>query len=250
MLESFIGGLGLWALIPSAFWILMILDCVKNERDRQTWLWILIFLNVPGAIVYFFACWLPRANVPVPNYFKQWTHQQKLWNAEAAVKNIGKAYQYIELGNVQCEIGTFDKAAESYQLALEKEPNNPNALWGCAFLAVRNKQFDVAQDFLARLIRLDPDYRCGEASLLYGRSLFEIKDWNAAKPHLESDVRRWSHPESSVLLAKVLIQEGNTIEARNHLESMIAKVKASPIYHYRRNQTWVNQAEKLLKQLR
>ncbi len=250
MVGSFIGTLGIWALIPTIFWLLMILDCVKNERDRQTWLWILVFLNVAGAVVYCFACWLPRANFPIPNYFKRWTYQQKLWNAEAAVRNIGKAYQYIELGNVQCEIGDFERAAESYRLALEKEPKNPNALWGCASVEVRNRQFHTARDFLATLIDLDPDHRCGEASLLYGRSLFEVKDWSAAKTHLASDIKRWGHPEASVLLAKILIEEGQSAEARNYLDSMIANVKASPSYHYRRNQTWITQAQKLLKQIR
>jgi hypothetical protein len=249
MVEGFIAVLGTWALIPTVFWLLMILDCVKNERDRQTWLWILVFLNVAGAVVYFFACWLPRANLPIPNYFKRWTYQQKLWTAEAAVKNIGKAHQYIELGNLQCEMGLLEKAADSYRSALEKEPKNPNALWGCASLAVKNKQYETAKDLLATLISVDPDHRCGEASLLYGRSLVELQDWGMAKAHLEDDIKRWSHPESSVSLAKILIQDGKKAEAREHLEAMIAKMMASPLYHYKRHQNWVAQAHKLLRQV-
>jgi hypothetical protein len=249
MVEGILASLGVWVLLPSAFWMLMIFDCVRNEPDRQTWLWILLFLNVAGAVVYFFACWLPRANLPIPNYFKRWTSGQQLWNAEAGVRNIGKAHQYVALGNVHCEMGAFDKAAEAYQQALDKEPKNPHALWGCALVEMRNKQFDRAKEHLQNLLEIDQDYKCGEASLCYGKALFELQDWDATKSHLEKDIKYWSHPESSVLLATILIQQGNSSEASECLETMMAKVKASPIYHYRRNKKWINKAEKMLRSL-
>lgn len=40
------------------FWILMIVDCAnrkfKNENDKIVWILILIFLQVIGAIIYYF----------------------------------------------------------------------------------------------------------------------------------------------------------------------------------------------------
>ncbi len=249
MIAGLFSSLGIWVLLPGAFWMLMIFDCVRNEPDRQTWLWILMFLNVPGALIYCVACWLPRANVPIPNYFKRWASRQPLWNAEAAVKNIGKAHQYVTLGNVLCDLGTFDKAVEAYDQALEKEPENTHALWGMAFLEMKNQQFDRAKNHLKTLLKLDRDYKCGEASLLYGKALSALKDWDAAKIHLEQDIKYWSHPESSTLLAQILIDRGNTQEARDCLTTMTTKVKASPIYHYRRNKKWVSRAEKMLRSL-
>ena len=162
MVQALVSSLGVWVLLPSAFWMLMIFDCVRNEPDRQTWLYILMFLNIAGAIVYFFACWLPRANVPMPNYFKRWSLRQALWNAEAAV---------------------------AYQQALEKEPGNPHALWGAAFIELKNKQFAAAKDHLEALLTLDRDYKTGEASLLYGKALFELGDWEPARSHLEKDIK-------------------------------------------------------------
>jgi hypothetical protein len=37
-------------LLATAFWIWMIYDCAKNEPERY-WLYIIIFLNFPGALV-------------------------------------------------------------------------------------------------------------------------------------------------------------------------------------------------------
>jgi hypothetical protein len=249
MIEALLASYGVWVLIPSAFWMLMIFDCVRNEPDRQTWLWILMFLNVAGAAVYFFACYLPRSNVGSASYFKRWTLRQALWNAEAGVRNIGKAHQYLTLGNVLADMGNPDKAAEAYQQAIEKDPQNTHALFGLACVEMQMKQFANAKPHLQHLLKLDPNHKSGEASLMYGKALFELKDWQAAKVHLAEDIRYWSHPESSVLIAIIHKQDGETQQSRDCLETMLAKVKASPMYHYRRHQRFVNQATKLLKTL-
>jgi len=249
MIEGLLSSLGLWVLLPSIFWMLMIFDCIRNEHDRQTWLWILLFLNIAGAVIYFFACWLPRSQLPSSNYFKRWTYRQQLWNAEAAVRNIGKAHQYLVLGNVLTEMGTFPKAAEAYQQALEKEPKNTHALWGLAAIEMQASQFTNAKNHLQTLMQLEPDYKRGDASLLCGKALFELKEWDAAKSHLEKDIKHWSHPESSLLLATIQKQEGELEKSRECLETMISKLKASPTYHYRRHQSVLRKAEKLLKTL-
>ncbi|MBW4522395.1 MAG: tetratricopeptide repeat protein [Scytolyngbya sp. HA4215-MV1] len=241
--------IGVLAFLTTGFWMLMIFDCVRNDPERNTWLWILIFLNFPGAVIYFLFHRLPQMNLPMPNYFKRWTLRQALWKAEAAVKNIGKAHQDVALGNVLSEIGDFEKAINAYQQALDKDPKNPNALWGLAFIEMQQNRFSDARTHLELLIALDADYKCGEASLLYGRALFELQDWQIAKTHLEKDVKYWSHPESCMMLATIQQQEGDIQAARNCLETMLAKVKASPTFHYRKNLRWVKKAEKMLRNM-
>jgi hypothetical protein len=237
------------ALLTSAFWMLMIFDCLRNDPERNTWIWILIFLHFPGAVIYFLIRRLPQLNLPVPNYFRRWMMRDKLWTAEAAVRNIGKSHQYVNLGNVLLEMGDSEKAEEAFTQALDKEPKNTHALWGCAYLEMRQRKFDAARAHLETLLKLEADYKCGEASLLYGKALFELPDWEAAKIYLEKDIKHWSHPEASIMLATIQTQEGNSSAARNCLENMLAKVRSSPTYHYRRHQRSIKKAEKLLKTL-
>jgi hypothetical protein len=231
------------------FWVWMLYDCIQNERDRQTWLWLLIFLNVIGALLYFISRWLPRAQFPVPSFFKRWTRRDALWQAEAAARNIGKAHQYVQLGNILYDMGDRTKAAEAYTQALEREPDNVQALWGNACIALDEKRLADAQPYLKDLVRVRPDFMYGDPSLTYGHVLFQMGVLDAAKAHLEQHLKTWTHPEAYMLLAKIERQQGDTNKARDTVETMIIKIKSSTPYHYRRHQRFVREGERMLKAL-
>lgn len=240
---------GTIAFATTGFWMLMIFDCVRNEPKGSSWLWLLIWMNFPGAVIYFAARKLPYLDIPVPNFFKRWTMKEALWNAEAGVHNIGKSHQYVTLGNVLLEMGDLDRSLAAYREALTKEATNSHALWGCATIEMQQQRFDLAAGYLKTLLAQEPEYKRGEASLLYGKALYELMDWDDAKLHLALDIKKWSHPESFILLAEIAIQDGEANIAKGYLETMLSRVKASPRYNYRKNQHFVRQAERMLKKL-
>lgn len=239
---------GTIAFATTGFWMLMIFDCVRNEPKGSSWLWLLIILNFPGAVVYFVARKLPDLDIPVPNFFKRWTMKDALWNAEAGVTNIGSSHQYVTLGNVLMEMGKLNRALECYQDAVYKEPGNTHALWGCATIEMQRKNFELGRSYLQELLDRDAEYKRGEASLLYGKALYELKQWSAAKSHLTLDVKHWSHAESLLLLAKIALNsDRDPVAAKKYLEMMLARLKASPRSNYRKNQHLVRSVEKMLK---
>jgi tetratricopeptide (TPR) repeat protein len=251
--------LGPLAFATSAFWMLMIYDCIKNEPKGSSWLWLLIVLHFPAAVIYFLLRKLPYLNIPTPSFFKRWTMKDALWNAEAAVQNIGKSHQYVILGNVLLEMGEHNRALAAYLEALVKEPDYAPALFGCGKIEMQQKKFELAVVHLKALMQKDPEYKRGEASFLYGKALYETAQWSTAKTHLEQDAKYWGHSESWLLLAKIALrQEGDSLQdssasqeaARSYLNTMITKLKASPKYHYRLNQHLIHEAEKMLKTLR
>lgn len=233
----------------AGFWGWMLFDCFRHEPDRGTWLLIIFFLNVPGAILYCVVRRSPYMNIQLPSQLRRWTHRKKIWDAEAAAKHIGKSYQYIDLGNVLLDAGMSDRAFEAFQQAIDQDPKNPNALWGIASIEAMGKDYTAAKEHLTTLMQVDPDHKFGEGSLAYAQVLYELHDWELAVPHLVDDLKRWSHPESAIMLATIYGDQGKTDAARDVLDTMMFKLKGTPHFYFRKKRHLLSQARKLLRRL-
>ncbi|MEM9161741.1 MAG: tetratricopeptide repeat protein [Cyanobacteria bacterium P01_F01_bin.4] len=246
----FFNSFGWLGLLGTAFWIWMLYECLKSGKDRQ-WIWLLIFLNVIGAVMYFIIHWLPQH----PNFLARFgivnrrKLRDKLWQAEADAKNIGNATQYVTLGNTLFDMRQTDRAYEAYQQALEKEPENPKALWGAAQSASEKTDYAAAKEYLARLLKVKPDYSYGEASLAYGEVLCQMEEYEAAVPHLQGHLKNWSNPEAYLMLATLQENRQEPDAARETLETMILKIKGFVPFQYRKNEHFIRKAERKLKAL-
>ena len=232
----------------------MIYDCLKTGGGRQggyIWVWILLFLNVIGAGLYFFIIWLPNH----PNAFGDlpWIHQGKLrnalWQAQADAKNIGKAKQYQRLGDIHYQMRDLESAKIAYNTALAKEPNNCKVIWGIACVAMEQKDFETAREHLQHLISLEPEFAYGEASFAYASVLHQLKELELAEEHLQKHIKLWCHPPTYMMLAEIYEQREHKEQARDILETMIIKIKSSTPFQYRKNEGFIRQAERILKKL-
>ncbi|BBD60392.1 putative TPR domain protein [Nostoc sp. HK-01] len=228
-------------LLMTGFWLFMLYDCIRNEPKQRLWLWILILVNFPGAIAYFFTRWISRSNVPLPNYLSYWKSSHKLWTAATQPRSIGK----VNIG----DFGRFYQAETTSKQDLKSTDDNLQTLWNAAVIDIENQELASAQQYLQTILKIDPDYQYGDASLIYGETLFALQEFAAAKQHLENHIQHWSHPQAYITLAKILYQQGDVETARNYLETIIVKVKESSYYHYKRKQV-ISKAEKLLKTIK
>ncbi|MBE7385393.1 MAG: tetratricopeptide repeat protein [Leptolyngbya sp. SIO1E4] len=244
--------LGPLSLLGTAFWIWMLYDCLKNgTRSGYTWIWIMLFLNVIGAGLYFFIVWLPNhpnalSNMP---WVSRGRLRNALWQAEAEARNIGKAHQYMKLGDIHYQMRNLEAAEQAYSTALEREPDNVKALWGAACVAIDQQALDAARQHLKTLLSIQPEFSYGDASLAYGQVLYQMENFEAAQAHLQQHIKSWSHPPIYLMLAQIYQQQGDFAQARETLETMIIKIKSSTQFQYRKNQRFIRQGERLLAQL-
>ena len=239
-------GCGGWLYLPLTIW--MVIYCARTDPERYIWIWIIIIVPL-GPFIYLLARWLPNQAFQMPGFLRKWTRGKEIQRLRVAAHQIGNAHQYIELGEALRETGRDEQAAEAYARAIEKDGANLQALWGAALVDFRNGRFGGARDKLGTIIDTDPAYKFGDVSLLYGKTLYSLKDIPAATDHLEQHKRRWRHPEGLFLLAECYAQQDQPAAAREQLEALIEDLDGSPRAIARKHIFWKGRARRMLRRL-
>lgn len=233
-----------------AFWIWMVVHCVRNEPRVGIWLWILLFFNFPAALVYFVVCWMPGARISTHSpLFNRWRKARQIPRLEVAARNIGNAHQFVELGDAYRETGQTDRAAECFAKALQKDQASLPALWGAAQVESKRLNHAAARAHLEQILARDGSYKFGDVSLAHCRTLCELQESDAALARLQEHVKRWPNPEAFVLLATLQSERGEPAAARRNLETMLIELRGGPAFFARQNTGWARKARRLLKKL-
>jgi hypothetical protein len=242
-------GMSLTSLLYSAFWLWMLWHCLRTEPDRSTWVWIMLIVPGIGPILYFVVRYLPSSDFRAPKFLGRWTRGRELARLEAASAQIGNPYQFILLGDALREVGRYDESAGAYARALQKEPENLQALWGAAQVAGVKKEHGRIRDLTRQILDKDPRYKFGDVSLAHGKALVDLETKHEAMSHLEQHVRQWRHPEAVYLLATLYAEQGNKQGAKSHLQSVLHDISGSPAAIARKHGRWKSRAKQLLRKL-
>jgi hypothetical protein len=237
------------SLFVTAFWIWMLVDCIRREPDRYFWFWVILVIFPLGATVYFFMRWVPHNELQPPKFLRNWTRGGERRRMETAAAQIGNAHQFVGLGDFRRDMGQFGAAGEAYARALEKEPRNMQALWGAALVDMRLRDFASAKESLETALKIDPQYKFGDVSVAYGRALYELGAREEAERHLQGHVKRWRHPEALFVLATILNERGDVGAARLQLTDLLQDVHGCPKAIARKFGRWRSKARRLLRSL-
>ncbi len=243
---AFFGFLG---IVYSAFLIWMIYDCALRDPDRGIWIIVMLFLQPLGAIVYFFARYVPRNDFRRLKQFVGQFQTRELRQREIAARQIGNPYHWIQLAEKQREMRRFEDAAQSYREALDREPTNLQAKWGLALCLEHEKQPAEALPQIDEILAEQPDYKFGDVSLARGRLLMELERWQEAQQHLAAHVDRWRQPEGLYRLAQCLHRSGNDEAAREQVRALIMDIEGSPAAIARQQNQWKRKGKQLEKRL-
>ena len=236
-------------LLGALFTLWMIIYCLRHDSERSTWLWILLVFPGMGAVIYFFARWLPSSSMEPPAFLRRWTEGPKIRRLEVAAQQIGNSHQFVEWGDALREVKRWPEARVAYLQALAKEPGNLPALWGAANTESQLEELPAARPHLEAILRIDPGYKFGDVSLLYGKTLHALPEREAELAHWRTHLKRWRQPEALSLLAELLIERGEFPEARQCLNTLIADIEITPRALARKVFFWKGRAKKLLRRI-
>lgn len=238
----------LW-LLYSAFWLWMLIHCIRFEPDRFFWIWVMLIVPFVGVIVYAATRYFPAGDHPAPELVRRWLRGKDLARLQAAAEQIGNPHQFIQWGDALRDVGGWRRAGSAYDQALRKDPENLPALWGAALVAEHDGRSGDVVALCRKILAKDPQYKFGDVSLAFGKALADQGKTDDARAHLDQHVRRWRHPEGLYLLAKLCREQGDPAAARQHLRSLLQDLNASPTAIARKHGRWKSRARQLLRQL-
>lgn len=247
--DLFTLGFSLLSLLYFAFWAWMLIHCIVYEPDKFFWLWLLVIVWFPGAIIYAVIRYFPASNWTAPRWVRTWTKGRELQRLEAATLQIGNAHQFVVYGDALREVGQWGPARAAYESALKKDPRLLPALWGAAQVEEARGNVAEAADLAQRVLAADPNYKFGDVSLVYGRCLMEKGQRDAAREHFAQHVRRWRHPEGIFRYAQLLKEAGDVEGAKSQLRDLARDLATCPTAIARKNGRWGSRGRQLLRQL-
>ena len=231
------------------FWIWMLVDCLRKDPDRFLWFWVILVFQPIGALIYFFVRWLPTNHIQLPEFARPFFRQRRLNELETAALQIGNAYQFVRWGDALKEAGSHQKSLDAYLEALKKEPDNLQDLWGAAQIELQIKKIELAQSRCQKILDVDPEYKFGDVSLLFCKTICELETPEKARDHLVKHTKRWRQPEALYLLATLEVEVGDNQAARKTLQAMLLDINGSPRGIARKFVRWKSKAKRLLKRL-
>lgn len=239
----------LLSLLYTAFWLWMVVHCIRYEPDKVFWIWVMLIVPFVGVIVYAAVRYFPASDHPAPEFLRRWLRSKDLARLEAAAEQIGNAHQFIQWGDALRDVGRWPDAGSAYNRALQKDPENLQALWGAALVAEQDRRHEDVVSLCRRILDKDPQYKFGDVSLAYGKALAALRRDDEARTHFEQHIRRWRHPEGLYLLAALCQTQGDAAGARQHLRSLLQDLNASPTAIARKHGRWRSRGRQLLRKL-
>ena len=214
--------LRLAGLLAFAFWIWMLVDCARSERNRLTWIWLMVLFPLPCTLIYFIVHKLPTLRFSMPG---SWSLGGEIRRAEEEVRNIGNSYQYCALGDLLLKARRKQEALEAYLAAIEREPDCLPALFGSGSILFEQEKYNEASPLLERVLAIDPEYKFGRVAGVYCRVLVGCGELDAAVKLLQTDPHLCFDPATRIFLAGVLTRQGNTEQARQTLLDVIVTLQ-------------------------
>ena len=235
-------------LLATAFTIFMAVEAVRRG-DASRWLWIILVFGPIGAAVYLFAEYLDIHSMGRRAFRVRKVTAAELELAESEVERLDTASSWADYASLLRARKDHKRAAEAAQRALEREPDNLEALYelGLAFLAAGEPSRAV--EVLERVVARDPKFDSDGALYALARARLETQDIRGARSNLEVLADRRARPEILYDLADTQAALGDTEAALKSLQRIIDEAALVPRYLQSEVRPWVRRANSAKRKL-
>jgi hypothetical protein len=219
-----------------------------RRRPDTTWLWAIIFLGPPGALIYLVVEAVPDVSLLRQSY-ESYGRKKKIRQLEALVLENPSPGNYEELADLYLDEQKFTRARECYDKVLARPGDFLDARYRRAITALELGDAVAARQDLEQVIAREPKYDSHRALALLAHACGQTGDVERADSLFARVTEASTLPETYFNYASFLASQGRADEARAWAQRIVARRDSMPLYLRRRERPWFRKANALLKRL-
>src|ERR1700722_19020798 len=219
-----------------------------RRRPDNYWIFIILFLGAPGAIIYLFVEALPDIGL-VGQSFKVFPRRKRIRELEAAIHDNPSAGNYEELGDLYMDDGKFAEARAAFDKAIAARADTPDPFYRRGVCAIQLGDAAAALPDLERVVGEEADYDFQRAAGLLAHAYAQTGQKEKADALFRQVTVTSTLSETYLNFAELLVSEGQNAEAREWAQKVLDKKPTMPSYLRRRERPWFRRAKEMLKRI-
>lgn len=218
-----------------------------RRRPDTFWLWIIIIGGPIGALAYFV---VEGDFSGVRHSFKAPSRRRRIAMLRALVRENPSAGNYEELGELLLENKRYAEAREAFDHALSSRTDSIHTFYFRGIAEFELGLNDAAISDLQHVVDVEPKHDYSRAMCLLAQAFARSGRTSEATELFDKLVATSTAPESLTAAAEFYIEQGRGNEARDIVESVLARRATMPAYQKRRDAKWLRKARQLARRSR
>jgi hypothetical protein len=219
-----------------------------RRRPDTFWIWVILFLGPPGALIYLFVEALPDVGL-LRGSLKVFPRRKRIRELERAVYDNPSAGNYEELGDLYMDDGRMGLARAAFDKAIAARSDSIDAFYRRGACAIELGDAAGALPDLEKVVEKEPGYDFYRASGLLAHAYAKTGQTERAEELFRWVTARSVASETYLNFAELLAAEGKNAEARKWAQKVLDKKPNMPGYLRRRERPWFRSANRLLKRV-
>lgn len=233
-----------WGLILQG---LAILHFIRRRPDTF-WIYVILFIGPPGALIYLFAEALPDAGL-LRHSFKAFPRWKRIKELVVAVRDNPSAGNYEELGDLYMDDGKLQWARNAFDKAIAARADTTDPFYRRGVCAIQLNDPIAALPDLERVVAEAPNHDFCRAAGLLAHAYARSGQKERAEALFREVTNKSTLSETYLNFAELLEAEGRNAEAREWAQKVLDKRPALLGYQRRRERPAFRWAKKILKRL-
>lgn len=219
-----------------------------RRRPNMYWLYLIIFLGPPGALIYLVVEAAPDLGLARES-FKVFPRRKRINQLIVAIRDNPSAGNYEELGNLLMDDGKLLLARDAFNKAIAARADTPDTYYRRGVCALQLGDAAGALPDLERVVFKDADFDFRRAAGLLAHAYALTGQKDKAEALFRHVTIASTLSETYLNFADLLASEGKTAEARQWAQKVLDKRPTMPGYLRRRERPWFRSANKILKRI-